>query len=187
MKMLKLIFGSLLLCFLTIQPASAITSDETYILNKRFGKAAMDISLGDLMSDITEAQLRSQVLHEGLHAKRMARTIYDFSVDGGAIGSINLGAIIPAKAIINQCVINVITAMASVSGAGTVAISAESAGDIKAAVDADTLSGIVAGIPIGTAATMIKTTVARQLTLAIAGSPLTAGKIAVLCDYDVSE
>ena len=56
-----------------------------------------------------------------------------------------------------------------------------------AAVDGDTLSGVVAGIPVGTAATAIKLTAERTLSVAIATAALTAGKFIVHVEYVVSE
>lgn len=111
------------------------------------------------------------------------KAVYDFAVDGGAVGSINLKdefgkeIIIPSGAIVKQVMMHIKTAMASAGGAGTIALTLNSSGDLKAAVDADTLSGLVAGIPVGSAATAVAATAQRALVWTIATEALTAGKV----------
>lgn len=120
---------------------------------------------------------------------------YSFAVQGGAVstikllqdlGSANSYVSLPNGAIIKQVYIDIITACASGGGTGTIALTANSSGDLKAAVDADTLSGIVAGIPVGTAAAMVKLTAARDITVAIATEALTAGKFDVYIEWVMS-
>lgn len=122
----------------------------------------------------------------------IVRARYDFSVQGGAVGSVNLledltdaNSIIklPDNAIIKFGLVDILTAMASGGGAGTIALDSESAGDLLAAVDADTLSGLVAGIPVGSAATMLKMTAERTLTATIGTEDLTAGKFDQYIEY----
>lgn len=119
----------------------------------------------------------------------VVRGTYDFAVLGGATGSLNLlgpdgkKIIIPNKAIIRQVWIDIITACTSTGGTGTIALNCNSAGDLLVAVDADTLSGVNAGVPVGTAATMVKATAARTLVLAIATNPLLSGKFDVFVEY----
>lgn len=115
--------------------------------------------------------------------------VWDFAVQGGAVGTLNLlddmgnDCILPSDAIVVNGTIDVLTGMTSAGGAGTVALGLNTNVDIKAAVDADTLSGLVATIPVGTAATSVKLTAQRQLKLTIAVEALTAGKIAVFLQY----
>lgn len=117
---------------------------------------------------------------------------WDFAVDGGAVSTILLNdedgnpVVLPSKAIITQVYMDVITGMTSAGGAGTLALTANSAGDLLAAVDADTKSGVTAGIPVGTAATMVKLTAQRQISMAIAVEALTAGKIRVFVEFVLS-
>lgn len=122
-------------------------------------------------------------LDKWLNQKRgVIRGRYSFAVDGGAVGSILLkdenGDLVklPSGAIITQCYLDVITAFVSTSNDGTIAFTANSSGDLLAAVDADTKSGITAGIPVGTAATMVKLTADRQILMEIATHAMTAGK-----------
>lgn len=118
---------------------------------------------------------------------------YDFAVQGGATGTIYLkdenGDVIelPNKAIITQSYMDVITACTSAGGAGTIALGVNTTTDIKAAVDADTLSGVVANIPVGVAANMVKLTAARKLALTIGTEALTAGKFNVFLEFVISD
>jgi hypothetical protein len=117
---------------------------------------------------------------------------YDFAVQGGAVGVVNLlkdltnlgsTLVLPSGAIIKQVAVQILTAFTSTGGTGTVALTANSSGDLLAAVDADTLSGVSAGIPAGAAANMVVLTAERTLKLAIATAAITAGKCAVYVEY----
>lgn len=114
------------------------------------------------------------------------------SRQGGAVGAHNIldedgnALVLPAGAIITQGYLDVITAMTSTGNNGTVAINANSAGDLLAAVDADTKSGITALVPVGTAATMVKTTAERTLQYTVATNALLTGKWHVFLDYVLS-
>jgi hypothetical protein len=126
-------------------------------------------------------------------AKTIVRGTYSFAVSGGAVSTISLldqagdVIVLPDNAIITQVYIDIVTAMTSTGGTGTIALTANSSGDLLAAVDADTLSGVVAGVPVGTAATMVKLTADRTLSVAIATAALTAGKFNAFVEYVLSE
>lgn len=147
--------------------------------------AAQRFFLNRMNSTARDTQLGTQ-LHRGLNC---VKARYDFATHGGAVSTINLddedgnNIVLPSGAIILDGRIDIITAMASSGGTGTIALNSESAGDLKAAVDADTLSGIVATIPVGTAASSIKLTADRTLTVAIATAALTAGKFDLYVIY----
>jgi hypothetical protein len=87
--------------------------------------------------------------------------VYDFSYDGGAVGAINLKDLnhdlvkLPAGAIVKQVLIDVVSAPTS-GGAATIALGINSTTDLKAATGYASFSGLVAGEPIGSAATMVK-------------------------------
>ena len=121
------------------------------------------------------------------------KAVWDFDVQGGATGTVNLlddngdAVELPNKAIIAQVYLDVLEAPASAGGDGTIAFGANTTVDLKAATDADTLTGIVAGIPIGTAGTMVKLTAARKLTATIGTEALTKGKIAAFVEFVLSE
>lgn len=117
-----------------------------------------------------------------LEAHTTASGRYDFSLQGGAIGSYDSGIHLPKGALIREVVFDVVTA-GTTSASGTLSFDANSTGDLKAALAAASWTGIVAGIPVYTAASMVKLTAARTLTFSIATGALTAGKVNVYVDY----
>lgn len=127
--------------------------------------------------------------------------IYDFTVQGGVIGNINLSdarhasgklkpsgyvpLILPTNFIVARVLIDVITAPTS-GGSATIAVSSGvSAADLLAATAKASFTGLIDGIPVNTAATSIK--VGQLLTgsqgvipyIAVAVAALTAGKFNV--------
>lgn len=119
---------------------------------------------------------------------QVAEGVYDFAVDGGAVGNIALrgeNAVIPSGAIITDVLIDVETLLTS-GGAATVALKAESAADLNAA-DA------ISGAPWSTATAKrgdldadtapVKTTANRTITATVAVAALTAGKFKVYVTY----
>lgn len=119
---------------------------------------------------------------------QVAIATYDFAVQGGAIGTVDLigldgkAVVIPHNAIIMDSIIDVITPCTT-SASGTIAIRAQSAGDIRAATAAASYTGLLAGVPVGTAATSIKMTADRTLQAVIATGAITAGKFNVIIEY----
>ncbi len=112
--------------------------------------------------------------------------LYEFALDGGAVGDIVLrGDTLPSGAIIVDALIHVDTAVTS-GGSATLAIKTEGAADINAA-DA------VSGAPWSTTGAKradftattapIKTTAARSITATVATAALTAGKFTVVVWY----
>lgn len=137
-------------------------------------------------------------LGEYLHQKRgVLKFQYSFATHGGAVSSILMTddagnpAILPDKAIITQVYFDVITAMTSTGNNGTIALTANTSGDLLAAVDADTLpltaSHPGSGIPVGSAATMVKLTAKRQMTVEIATNALLAGKVNFFVEWVLSD
>lgn len=124
---------------------------------------------------------------EGTTRLKTASAEYDFAVDAGAVGTITLrsapgdlqGNLIPAGSVIEMGYIDVETAP---GGTGTVALTAEAAGDIRAAATI-AATGRISVVPAGTGATAVKTTVARSITMTIAVAVLTAGKFRVVLFY----
>lgn len=126
---------------------------------------------------------------------------YDFAKDGGAIitkknlrfptdsgGSPSAtSTTLPKGALVVGCYIDVITA-GTTSASGTMALSTgQAAGDLKAALAAASYTGIVACIPVGTAATAIKLTADSVPYYAIATGALTAGKWNLHIQYVLSD
>lgn len=146
--------------------------------------------LNRVTSEIAYKQQLGRLLIK--HTQRLLKCTYDFTKQGGAISSINLlnedgqKCIVPNKAIIRDVTIDVLTA-GTTSASGTMALTAQTAGDLKAALAAASYTGIVAGIPVGTAATAIKMTADRTVLGTIATGAFTAGKWNVLIEYVLSE
>ena len=84
-----------------------------------------------------------------------------------------------------QATFDVITTPTS-GGSPTIAFGANTTTDLKAATAIATYTGILAGVPVGTAATAVKTTAERTLTATIATATVTAGKIHFWVQYYVS-
>lgn len=118
---------------------------------------------------------------------------YDFSKQGGAIGTLNLlddlgqKCQLPNKAIIRDVLIDAVTTATGGVGATIALSSGQGAADLKAATGFASYTGLLAGIPVGSAATAIKLTADRNPTLAIATAALTAGKLNVHIQYQISE
>lgn len=111
---------------------------------------------------------------------KVVRGRYDFAVDGGAVGDIDLtlDAQIPANAIILGGFVEVDTAPTS-GGSATVAVKVEGAGDIVAAAAIGgapwSTTGRKSVVPVFTGATSVKTTAARKIQATVATAALTAG------------
>lgn len=135
----------------------------------------------------------SQRLGEELHKTvNVVKALYSFAIQGGAVGSVNLvdsvtglAVKLPSGAIITKSWIDVLTTPTS-GGSATIALTANSAGDILAALAMDSLTGIYAGVSTGVAANMKKMTAERTLLATIAVAALTAGKFNVFVEYVLS-
>lgn len=152
-------------------------------------------------------------LDSGLSARYVASAIYDTAVtDSSAvsnktIAAHGLGVYLPTKAIITRAWWDVITTFTSATDAGTIAFSAQSAGDINAAIAISNASnvwdaGVHAGIPgsfaldgnalsqvamaAALSATFIKLTAERELVATVAVEALTAGKAVLFVEYYIS-
>ena len=125
---------------------------------------------------------------DGLTGLRVAQATYDFAVEGGAIGAIGLGVTLPDDAIIWDGFYDVKTTCTSATDAGTMALHAQTANDLKTATAISSgttwdAPGVKAIVPVGTAAAAIKLTAARELTATIAVEDFTAGKFVLYVFY----
>lgn len=123
-------------------------------------------------------------------AVQVARGRYDFAVDGGAVGDIDLTSTtqIPANAVVLGGFIEVDTILAS-GGSATVALKTEGAADLLAATAFGSSPWSTTGrksiIPVFTGATTVKTTAARKLQATVATAALTGGAFDVVVFYVV--
>lgn len=124
-------------------------------------------------------------------AKNLLKCKYDFAVQGGAVGTLALlddqgnPALLPAKAVVSRVWIDFYTPFTS-GGLETTSLQAEAANDLLNALAVASATGLVEGVPTGTAANMKKTTVQRQISMVIAVAALTAGACNVFVEYVLS-
>lgn len=125
------------------------------------------------------------VAHRG---KGCLKVVWDFAVQGGAIGTLKLlddvgnAAILPNKTIITGVYCDFSTACTS-GGSATIGLVANSANDLLTATAVASCTGLVAGTPVSTAATAVKLTADRQISLVIAVAALTNGKAQFIVEY----
>ena len=134
------------------------------------------------------------VLGRGVGANpemKFARGDYDFAKDGGAISTKALigDTGIPAGATILGGFVDIVTGLTS-GGAATCALQVEGAGDIVPAqvlgtwtVGRKNIVPALASSAVLGAAGVVRTTVARDISLVIAAFALTAGKFSVVLFY----
>lgn len=121
---------------------------------------------------------------------QVVRARYDFAVDGGAVGDIDLtkSAVVPAGAVIMGGFVEVDTVPTS-GGSATIAVKVEGAADIVAAAAISgapwSTTGRKSVIPVFTGATTVKTTAARKVQATVATAALTAGVFDVVLFYVV--
>lgn len=162
--------------------AHALTRAEELAAQFKLNKASPNA--------MAQTKLGDRVIAGSYHTLRVK---YDFAIEGGSVATVSLKdavtglpAVLPKGAIIRHCIIDTITQGAT-SASGTVALNAQSAGDLKAALAAASYTGLVACVPVGTAATAIKLTDDRTLTATVATGALTAGKFYVIIQYEMSD
>ena len=128
------------------------------------------------------------------------RAIYDFDVHGGAVGVITLGPVLPKGAIVTKGYIHVLTAVAPTS-TSLISVGLNTNVDLRAAANASnlTLNAIVPLLPSFTGAISgnaeaagvpnaapILLTADRSLKVAITVEAFTAGKFAIVLEYEGS-
>lgn len=116
----------------------------------------------------------------------IARARYDFAVEGGAVGPINLStAQLPLGSIIFGGMVEVITPV--VGSGASLALSVEGANDLIAAAAVSGAPWSTAGrksvVPAFTGATTLKTTAARNIVATVSAAGLTAGVFDVYLFY----
>ncbi len=119
---------------------------------------------------------------------KSVRARYDFAVDGGAVGDIDLtkAAALPVGAVVLGGFVEVDVVPTS-GGSATIAVKVEGAGDIVAAAAISgapwSTTGRKSVIPVFTGATTVKTTAARKVQATVATAALTAGTFDVVLFY----
>ena len=126
-----------------------------------------------------------------------------------AVGAYGLGVYLPAKAIVTRVLVDVVTTFTSADDSATIALHAQSANDIVAAIAISDATNVwdagIRGSKVGFpnfgadaahdsavevaalfAATAIKMTAEREITATVAVQDLTAGKANIIVEYIVS-
>lgn len=117
--------------------------------------------------------------------ERSLAVVYDFSVNGGAVGTIPLSASLPNKAVVTEVIRDEVTALTSTGSTGTIILNVPTDGNLEqTALTADGGSPSLASS--GGSALPKKTTAARTLQVTIATNPVLAGKINYIIRYFVS-
>lgn len=130
-----------------------------------------------------------------LNQKRgLIKAVWDFDDQGGAVGTLNLlddqGTLItiPDNTIIVQGWIDPYTAMTSTSNDGEISFALNTAEDLLADVDADSIgTTITALIPAGAAANMVKATAARNIVMEVKVNALLSGAFSLFLEYCYGE
>jgi hypothetical protein len=122
---------------------------------------------------------------------RFAHALYDFSVDGGAVGAITPSktAVIPANAIIVGCTVNSPTAVTS-GGSATVAVGTSAGSAANSLLTATAKASLSANALVNGAATFaapVKMTAPGSITVTVGTAALTAGVIEVFAFYVISK
>jgi len=143
-----------------------------------------------------KSYIPQRVVRDDLGGKVAA--IWDFSVHGGAIGTINLDVLLPSNAIVYKGYLHVLNAVTT-SASGTLSVGLNSTTDLIGATAAGSLTAnaILPLLPSYTAAldgnaaaggvansAPIRLTAERELKVAIATGALTAGKVAIVLEYE---
>jgi hypothetical protein len=130
--------------------------------------------------------------YDGLY---MAKAVYNFAVDGGAVGVIipALSDTIPANAIVLGGTVNSPTAVLAAAGAATISIGTSAgsgaatilAATSKASFSIDAIQNYLAGTgPFGAAS--FKMSAAGQIQLTVATNPLTAGVVEIFVFFVIA-
>lgn len=180
MKKIHLCLLSFILALFTATTAFAGTYAEEKGAEFRLNQASPNAMAKDrLGSRVVMAQVRTAILR------------YDYAKQGGTNGTIALVSelgkpwTLPKGAVITGCFIDVAT---TPTGAGTISIgTGASATDLKGATAIASYTGIVACVPVGTAATAIKLSADQSPYITVASGPVTGGKFNVLVQYTISD
>jgi hypothetical protein len=129
-----------------------------------------------------------------LAVREIATATFDPSANTAqrATGTHNLGVFLPDKAIITRAYYQVKTTFTSANDSATIALQANTANDLKAAVAISNGAnpwdaGIHDGVPVGTAATMVALTAERELKVVVGVQALTAGRANLFVEYVIAD
>jgi hypothetical protein len=147
----------------------------------------------------------------GAVVRELAVATFDPSANTGerTVAAHGLGVFLPSKAILTRVWVDVVTTFTSANDSGTIALHAQSANDIVAAIAISDASNVwdagIHGSKIGIpaladtatetalvvnalfAASMLKLTAEREITATVAVQALTAGKANIYVEYVIGD
>ena len=176
---MKYLFMIMFVALVGVPAFGLLTSQQAISVNKMNPRAKKS-SLGTAV--LANVELR-----------RSVRGTYDFAVDAGAVSNISLrdreGVVItiPDNAVVYNVFIDTITVPDSAADGSSVGFGVVSVGDVKAAVAEASITGLLNGIPVGTAASSIKLSADKIPFISIALEALTSGKVDVYFDYYIGQ
>lgn len=123
-------------------------------------------------------------------ASKTKAVVWDFAVDGGAVGTIELGEFITAPCIVKLVSFDVITTPTSATSTATVVVAvgatviqpATIVTAFPAAPAAQSIDNIAVTLAVASQLEVVVNT-PGELNIVIAVEPLTAGKIIIIVDY----
>jgi hypothetical protein len=161
--------------------------------------AKLDATIKKLLNDFSKTQIAlnepgkpalvsgvklGDLIEESLSSLSVVKdAVYDFDTHGGAIGSVSLGLVVPAGAIITKLYTNVDPVLAS-AGLATVEIKANGS-SLKAATAFDDASYI--GAQEHALAAPVLVSADSELNIDIAVADLTAGKMRIMVEFITKE
>lgn len=123
----------------------------------------------------------------GMGEPKIAAGLYDFAVDGGAVGTINLrGDKLPNGARVTDCLFVVDTALTGGTGTDTLSLGAESTTDLQAAAARSGAPWSTTGskrVTLTATSAPAVLSAERSIRFVINGTALTAGKFRAIVTY----
>lgn len=110
--------------------------------------------------------------------KKTVKVVWDQSVSGGTIGTIDLGSALPSAAVVTEVITDVQVSPTGTAG-GTITLNVPTDGNLAAAVTAGDSVACVGSFKTAP----VKTTASRELQATIATHALTAGKVTWFITY----
>ncbi len=150
------------------------------LVEQRLNNSALNAPIVKLGSQVTQKKVN------------VMKAIYDVAQLGGSSGTSYVlkdaaggDAVLPVNAIVTNVLIDVRTGFTISSGAINLSLGLNAHNDLKDATASNLWTGLMAGTPIGTAATAFRVTqVNRTVTISLSGlSNVTAGKLNVYIEY----